>query len=136
MWMRAVRLWLLLAVAMIANGAVRALLLEPLLGAHVAELVSAGMAIALILLLTRPFIRSIGTATVADAIGLGALWTAMTIAFEFGFGHFVVGASWTALLANYDVIDGRVWPLVIVALAASPFVWRVRPPPRLVPHAV
>jgi hypothetical protein len=135
MWMRAVRLWVLLALAMIANGTVRALVLEPLLGAHVAELAAAGTAIVLILLITRPFVRSRGAASVSEAIGLGVLWTAMTVAFEFLFGHYAMDASWAALLANYDVIDGRVWPVVLVAIAAAPFVWRVRPP-RLAPHPV
>jgi hypothetical protein len=44
----------------------------------------------------------------------------MTVAFEFGFGHWVDGDSWSELLENYDVTAGKVWVLVPAAMAAGP----------------
>ena len=40
--------------------------------------------------------------------------------FEFGFGHWVEGDSWSTLLANYDVTAGKVWVLVPAALVVGP----------------
>jgi hypothetical protein len=44
----------------------------------------------------------------------------MTVVFEFAFGHWVDGDSWSALLENYDVRAGKVWSLVPTAMAVGP----------------
>jgi apolipoprotein N-acyltransferase len=44
-----------------------------------------------------------------------------TIAFEFGFGHFVAGHSWSKLLADYNVFNGRLWLLVLVWITIMPY---------------
>ena len=49
---------------------------------------------------------------VALAMRVGALWTALTVAFEFGFGRCVMHKSWEALFADYNFLAGRVWLLV------------------------
>jgi hypothetical protein len=59
-------------------------------------------------------------ATRRDAAAVGAAWTAMTIAFEFGFGRAVAKRSWTELLADYDVAEGRTWPFVLAWIAVGP----------------
>jgi len=51
---------------------------------------------------------------------MGACWTAMTIAFEFGFGHYIMGNSWGKLLADYNFFAGRLWVLVLLAVLAGP----------------
>jgi hypothetical protein len=45
------------------------------------------------------------------------------VAFEFGFGHYVSGAPWTELLADYDVRAGRLWPLVLFTTIVAPSLW-------------
>ncbi|HET7354577.1 MAG TPA: hypothetical protein VFJ11_11095, partial [Gaiellaceae bacterium] len=55
-----------------------------------------------------------------ESVSVGAAWMGMTVAFEFGFGHWVAGDSWSALLENYDVTAGKVWVLVPGAMAAGP----------------
>lgn len=42
-----------------------------------------------------------------------ALWHALTLAFEFGFG-ILQGRSWAEMLAQYTFTDGNIWPLVFV----------------------
>lgn len=134
MWKRAVGVWLLLALAMVANGVARLWLLVPLLGERGAELASAATGVGLVLLITRPFITSLDFATTREYGEIALLWVGMTVAFEFGFGHWVAGASWSALLASYDVLEGRTWPAVLAMVAASPFLWRTRRPLRFAPH--
>jgi hypothetical protein len=58
------------------------------------------------------------------AIAVGGTWLVLTILFEFGFGHYVDGKSWSELLADYDLTDGRVWTLVLLWIAAGPAVIR------------
>jgi hypothetical protein len=125
-WRRAVGVWALLAFAMVANGVARFVVLVPLLGERGGEVASGALGIALILVITRPFIR---TLDFVDPRGLGeiaVLWVGLTVGFEFAFGHFVAGASWAALIANYDLLAGRTWPVVLAVVAASPFIWRPR----------
>lgn len=56
------------------------------------------------------------------AYRIGAYWVALTIIFEFGFGHHVDGKSWTDLLNNYNLVDGQAWILVLVWMAVAPAV--------------
>lgn len=71
-----------------------------------------------------PYVRAVDrrwpTPTAGGAAVIGMSWTAMTVAFEFGFGHYVARQSWETLLADYDLRRGRLWPLVLVAIAAAP----------------
>ena len=58
----------------------------------------------------------------SQAFGIGLCWLVMTVAFEFGFGHYVAGHSWDRLLADYNILDGRVWSLFLVWVAVAPVV--------------
>ena len=131
MWMRAVRVWALITVVMVANGMVRAFVLDPLFGAMAAQWLASATGIVLILLISQRFLRSLNFATVPECLGLSALWVALTVTFEFGFGHYAAGESWSALVANYDLLHGRPWPLVLLAIAAAPFIARPHRPARL-----
>jgi hypothetical protein len=59
----------------------------------------------------------------SQALGVGLMWMVLTIAFEFGFGHYVVGDSWDKLLRAYNILDGRVWGLFILWVALAPYVF-------------
>lgn len=51
---------------------------------------------------------------------IGTLWLGMTVLFEFGFGHYVMGHSWEKLLHDYNVLEGRLWVVVLAAVWAGP----------------
>ncbi|MEW6194823.1 MAG: hypothetical protein AB1521_06695 [Bacteroidota bacterium] len=59
----------------------------------------------------------------AQAITIGIMWLAMTIIFEFVFGHFVMGNSWEKLLADYNIFKGRLWIVVLIWTAISPYIF-------------
>jgi hypothetical protein len=44
--------------------------------------------------------------------------------FEFGFGHWVVGDSWSNLLGAYNLAEGRVWAAVALWTLVGPQVIR------------
>jgi hypothetical protein len=86
---RIVGAWLLLAIAMIANGAFRELLLKPSLGANNAEILSAILGIAIILIITRVALRRLAGASASALFRVSALLVGLTLAFEFLFGRYV-----------------------------------------------
>lgn len=56
---------------------------------------------------------------------------ALTVAFEFLFFHYVGGRSWSELLANYTLFEGRVWVAVLAWVAIAPYVFfRLKSPGR------
>ena len=63
-------------------------------------------------------------ASAAAAWRAGALWLALTVAFEFIFFHYVTGHSLEELLANYDLSAGRLWPVLLLWIALAPEVFR------------
>jgi hypothetical protein len=58
-----------------------------------------------------------------QAIGVGLMWMVLTIAFEFVFGHYVLGDSWGSLLRAYNILEGRVWGLFILWVGLAPCVF-------------
>jgi hypothetical protein len=113
-------------VAMVANGAFRVAVLIPQLGEAAGQALSAALGIAIILLLSRPFIRALDAPGTKDLVGIAELWLVLTVAFEFLFGHYVTGRSWQELASDYDVTKGRLWPFVLLSLGAAPFLWAAR----------
>ncbi|KAA3657709.1 MAG: hypothetical protein DWQ10_12720 [Calditrichaeota bacterium] len=59
----------------------------------------------------------------AQALFIGGMWITMTICFEFLFGHYVVGHPWSKLLHDYNIMQGRVWILVLVWTFFAPYVF-------------
>jgi hypothetical protein len=67
------------------------------------------------------FIRVAGRgASTIDFLLIGVLWLALTVFFEFCFGHYVEGQLWDMLLANYNVLNGRIWVLVLLSELIAP----------------
>ena len=63
----------------------------------------------------------------SQALGVGMMWLAMTMAFEFLFGLYGSRRTWRALLADYNVFAGRVWSLLLIWVAVAPYVfWTTR----------
>ena len=57
------------------------------------------------------------------AILLGIIWLSLTILFEFGFGHFIMGNSWEKLLYDYNLDEGRVWSLFLIWVLVAPIIF-------------
>jgi hypothetical protein len=59
-----------------------------------------------------------------EAIHVGVFWLAITVIFEFIFGHFVMGHPWTKLFHDYNFLEGRIWVVVLIWITISPLVLR------------
>jgi len=122
MFGRAAVVWLGLSILAVANGVFREAVISPHLGAqwgHVASTVLLCFMIFALAWFTLPWI---GPRRGRDAFLVGALWLALTLAFEFLAGHYLFGHPWEKLLADYNVARGRVWPLVLAATLLSPWI--------------
>ena len=123
--LRAFAVWVIVLVFAIANGAAREYLLTPRLGGQTGHVVSTLVLCAAIFLAAVLSIRWIGPRGRRGALVIGATWLALTLAFEFLAGHYLLGNSWEKLLADYNLLHGRVWILVLLATLFAP-AWAFR----------
>lgn len=112
--------WVGAPVLAIVNGAIRELAYEDHMGESTADQVSVAPLIALLALYFWVLQRRWPLATRRDALLVGAAWAAMSVLFEFGFGHYVEGDSWADLLRTYDATAGNLWILIPLWIAAGP----------------
>ena len=120
MLIRALLAWLVLLALAVVNGAAREAWLIPRIGASAGHAVSSLSLSALIFLLSWLTIGWINPATARDAFLIGLVWLALTLAFEFLAGHYVFRTPWNELLADYDILSGRMWILVLVTTTLAP----------------
>jgi hypothetical protein len=127
MILRAIVVWVVLAVVGVANGIVRGAILAPRLGDQRAHVLGTLLLCVLLWAVAVAFIRWIGPRTVTEASLVGLLWAVLTASFEFLAGHYVFGNSWEQLLADYNIWRGRVWILVPILLYLAPrWAYRLR----------
>jgi hypothetical protein len=97
--------WLVIIAAETAHGVLRQLLLMPLVGDLRARQIGVAFGSALIFAIAWWLSRWVGARTVRELLTVGALWVALTVAFEFGLG-LLLGVSRERLLADYDPTAG------------------------------
>jgi hypothetical protein len=108
----------------IANGVLRERVLRRRLDEPHANRLSAVSLIALLALYLDRLQRRWPIPTARGAAEIGATWAALTVLFEFAFGHYVDRKSWEELVANYDLRSGHLWPLVLLWIGIGPAVAR------------
>jgi hypothetical protein len=120
MLVRAGAVWFAIMLIAILNGAARDVLLVPRLGDLVARALSCLTLASLIVAVTWCSLRWIHPASLGDAWTIGAMWLAMTLTFEFAAGHYLFHTEWSTLLADYNLLAGRLWVLVLVTTTIAP----------------
>ena len=117
---RASAVWFAIMLLAILNGAARDVLLVPRLGDVIARAVSCVTLACVILLVAWLSLRWIEPLSIANAWTIGVMWLAMTLAFEFLAGHYLFHTPWTTLLADYNLLAGRLWMIVLLATVTAP----------------
>ena len=115
--------WLVLVIVAILNGTIRIMVYKDCLGDLRAHQLSTLTGIILFGLVIWGFTRLWKITSARQAWTIGLLWLGMTIAFEFIFGHYVMGKSWSKLFHDYNIFDGRVWILVLIWTTIAPYVF-------------
>lgn len=114
-------IWCCLVPVMIVIAALREVILKPEVGELTAHLVSTLVTVGLIFVITLLTLGWIAPANDADCWRIGLLWFFLTIGCELLASHIVFGVSWRYLLADYDLLRGRVWLLVLCGQLLSPW---------------
>ena len=121
MYGRAALTWTLMIPAAIANGVIREVVVRPITGELAAHQISAVTgSLAFLGVTWLAFRNEAVDQSDRTLLKVGLAWLAGTIAFEFGFGHFLDGKSWSVLFHDYNLLQGRVWTLVLVVILLAP----------------
>ncbi len=119
-YFKVIGVWFLLAVLANINGLIRNFVYGPYLSELTAHQISAVLFIIILLIVSYLFFGKKEYSN-KELWLVGSLWLVLTIAFEFLFGHFVIGHSWGKLLADYNLLVGRLWSLVLLITFLAPW---------------
>jgi hypothetical protein len=115
--------WIPMVVIAVANGILR----ESIYGAGLSELSAHQISTVILLVLFGLYIWGLGRlwrfSSDRQAITVGLCWLLLTVAFEFGFGHWIAGHAWPRLLHDYNLAAGRLWPLVLLWVGLAPWIF-------------
>jgi hypothetical protein len=104
----------------VANGILR----EKTYGRHMDELKAHQWStLAAVMVMTAAvwfLARFVQLPSIAASALVGLIWLSFTIAFEFGFGHFIAGHSWQRLLQDYNLFRGRLWSVLLLWILFLP----------------
>ena len=119
-WLRALFVWLVIIVAESVHGTLRTLHLAPAIGDFQARRVGVVIGTVLIFAIALAFTRWIGAQSRRQLLGIGALWVALTVAFEVGLGRAVLHFDWARILADYDLSRGGLMGFGLLAMFFIP----------------
>ena len=114
--------WLGMMALAVANGAAR----DKLYGPRVGELAAHQFSTAILLILLGFYFYALerlwplysrNTAWV-----IGVVWVIMTLVFETALGRLVARDPWPRIVADYNLLAGRLWILVPVWILCGPYV--------------
>jgi hypothetical protein len=117
---RAMIVWAGIAVIAVLNGGFRESVLIPRAGETTGRALSTLMLSAAVLAVTFFTISWIAVDPARDAWRIGALWLGLTLAFEFLAGHYLFRVPWREITADYNVLRGRIWVLVLLVTLVAP----------------
>jgi hypothetical protein len=125
--LRALTVWVALAFAEIVQGYLRVRLLNRRVGDRRARQIGVVTGSLLIFAITWATLPWMGVRTEWEALGVGALWLGLMVAFDVGFGRWVFRSSWERIWEEFDLTRGR-WLSIGMAVAfAAPWtVFRLR----------
>lgn len=119
--LKSIGIWLLIVIVAIINGAIRDKLLTPLIGAHLSLPISGITLSFLVFVITYFAIPFFGNIKSRVYILIGLFWIILTLAFEYLFGHYVIGKSWYEINQVFDVYNGNLFTVVLVVTGLSPW---------------
>jgi hypothetical protein len=118
--LRATAIWLLLLMLAVLNGGARQKWLTPRLGELRAHQMSCLTGSLVILAATTLTVRWLGIVGNAALLGIGAFWVVLTFVFECFMGRVLAGKPWEQVWTDYNLAQGRLWPLVLVVILFAP----------------
>jgi hypothetical protein len=114
-------IWVVMVILAIANGAFRDGVLAPQLGHDLALPISGLSLAAVIFIATYMTFPLIGKNTMSVYYMIGIQWVLMTLAFEFLFGHYVLGKPWSDIVQVFDLMSGNLFIMVLIVTLLAPY---------------
>ena len=111
--------WFPMIVLAVLNGLFRESVIRKWASETTAHQLSTATLILLLGLYIYFILRRFPPVSVGQAFAIGLWWMVLTLIFEFGMGLFR-GMSWPAMLADYNLLKGRLWVFVPVWILVSP----------------
>jgi hypothetical protein len=118
---KAIVFWFLLLVVAVASGALREGLLTPRLGELRAHQIGTVIVCLVFLGLMIVFVRWTQP-TKMEALAIGAAWVVATMAFETIMVRVWMGKPWSAVFADYNLLQGRLWILALATTLLGPWI--------------
>jgi hypothetical protein len=115
--------WIPMVSIGIINGIIRELTYGKYLGELLAHQVSTITGVLLLGLYIWALTHFWSFESSKQALVIGFIWLGLTVAFEFLFGHYIAGQSWSKLLSDYNILAGRVWIAVLIWIAIAPLLF-------------
>jgi hypothetical protein len=116
-------LWLVAAAVAVANGFMGDRLIATSWGEHGAHVYKTMVLDTVIWVLALVHaLKTRGPDWARAALVCSAVWFVLSVAFEFGAGHYLFATPWEKLLADYRIWEGRIWVLVLLSELTAPLV--------------
>lgn len=113
-------IWFIIALLAIVNGIFREKVLVGMIGPNMAMPVSGITLSLIILLVTYLSFPLFGKHHALTYFVIGLQWVVMTLLFEFIFGHYVMGKSWSDILEVFHIMRGNLFIIVLAVSLISP----------------
>ena len=122
LYLKSLGLWFILAVSAIVVATFRIGVLLPQFGEQTAHQLGTLLYLIVQFIIIYLFIRKMRIKDVKTLLKIGFFWVVITIIFEFVFGHYVMGHPWQKLFADYNLLNGRLWVLVLLNNLTAPLI--------------
>jgi hypothetical protein len=124
LYLKSLGIWFLLTISAIIVATFRVEVLLPPFGEQTAHQLGTILFLIVQFVIIFFFIKKMKIKETKALLGIGLFWLVITIIFEFVFGHYVMGHSWQKLFADYNLLNGRLWVLVLINNIAAPLISR------------
>lgn len=122
MLLKAILVWLAIAVAETLHGILRVRFLNRQIGDHRSRQVGVFSGSLIILAISWFTLPWIGPRSVGDCLAVGGLWTTLMLAFDVGFGRLFLRMPWTRIRADFDVRKGGFLAVGMAVLFLAPLI--------------
>ena len=124
LYLQAFVVWIMLAALTVLFGAFREAFFIPATGMNpvASRAVLLPVPLAYLFVITLFFLKRTKTPhSSKQALLIGVMWLLLTVLFEFAFGSLVMGNTLQMLIADYNIFNGRIWPLFLLWVLLCPF---------------
>lgn len=113
--------WFIFGIASAGLVALRSNLLQKVMNYNISQILVTILLISFILGMTYILLHKTDIVFLEkDLLAIGALWLVMTILFEFLFGRFVLSRDLEFFAADFNIVRGYLWTLVLLTQLLAP----------------